>query len=165
MDLGATAVARHPPDDRLAHAAAVGPGGGVAEPAGAVAGAAGAGWATVAGAGGVPGAGSRVVCGRPPPSHWRHNSAPPAATSTSGQTITSENRSPKARNVSRTLSARNAIPIAISIVPRLVRSHVGAAGASPAGMKTQASREIAMPTPPAVAPAPNATRTMIGSTP
>ena len=38
------------------------------------------------------------------------------------------------------LSARNAIPTATSIVPRLVRSHTGVAGASPAGRNTQASR-------------------------
>ncbi len=86
------------------------------------------------------GARATVPPGRPPPSHCRHSSAAPAATSTSGHTITSENRRPNARNVRRTLSARNAIPTAISIVPRLVRSHTGVAGASPAGRNTQASR-------------------------
>jgi len=91
---------------------------------------------TPVGAAGVRGA----VPGSPPPSHWRQSSAPPAATSTSGHTITSENRRPNARKVNRTLSARNAIPTAISIVPRLVRSHTGVAGASPAGRNTQASR-------------------------
>ena len=92
------------------------------------------------GAGGCSGASTGV--GR---SDWRHSSPAPAASSTTGQTITSENQIPSARMVSRKASVTRPIPTATSIAPRprgRRRAHAAAApsGAlSSAGTSTHAS--------------------------
>ena len=70
----------------------------------------------------------------------RHRSAPPAATSTSGQTIASENQMSRARKASSRLSVRNATPMAISTEPRSVGTRRFVSVRWPAGMATQASR-------------------------
>jgi hypothetical protein len=49
---------------------------------------------------------------------WRQSSAPPAATSTSGQVTTSENGSPSSRNASSSATSRKPTPAATSSAAR-----------------------------------------------
>ena len=90
------------------------------------------------GAGGCSGAGT--CAGR---SDWRQSSPAPAASSTTGQTMTSENQIPSPRIVSRKASVTSPIPMATSMAPRprgRRRAHalVLAAAASSTGTSTHA---------------------------
>ena len=68
-------------------------------------------------------------------------STPPVAISTSGQTIASENQSPRARNVRSALSRSSPLPSATSTEARAPDGpRRSLTGASPAGTTSQASR-------------------------
>ena len=81
------------------------------------------------------------------PTDWRQISAPPAATSTSGQVSASENGSPSSRNVSRIETTRQPTPMPTSSAARRLRelrcsaAAAAAAGWAPStGSSHQASR-------------------------
>ena len=71
--------------------------------------------ATSVALGGASGSGAFLV-----PSDERQISAPPLATSTSGQTIASENQIPSARKINRALSSSSPVPSATSTAARPV---------------------------------------------
>ncbi len=87
--------------------------------------------------------GSSLATGAGPPVERCQISAPPAATSASGQTRTSENGSPSSRKASRTASSKSPAPSATSTVPRRPWASIAAIAVSPgaasAGMRIHAS--------------------------
>ena len=95
----------------------------------------------------------------------RQISAPPLATSTSGQTIASENQMPRPRKVSSTESSSKPTPSATSTALRPVGSRRRAAGLSPAGITSHPRAYSTIPTPPAAVATTNASRTRAASTP
>ena len=70
---------------------------------------------------------------------WRHSSAPPAATSTSGHAIASENQRPSARIASSALRTSRPVPSPTSSAARPVRIRRTGAAESSSGSSAQPS--------------------------